>query len=266
MKGWRSISSFKHLISYTYQRGRCCEPRTTDLSRQLSTSHQKFLHPSFLASDDRKTAVMASSGLRRDRNIVAQDYDYFLVLDFEATCLENEKIHPQEVIELPVLKVSGKTFETESTFHQYVEPQVHGVGDFCTKLTGITPEMVKGQPTFAETLKLLNDWMLREGLLDPAVKSIFVTCGDWDLKTMLPSQCGYFEIPYGSYFRQWINIKKSFAVVTGHFPKGMMQMLEKLHLEHVGRHHSGIDDCRNIANILRALAQKRFKFKQTGKR
>ena len=38
------------------------------------------------------------------------------------------------MIEFPVLKVSGRTFETESIFHQYVEPQVHGVGDFCTKV------------------------------------------------------------------------------------------------------------------------------------
>lgn len=30
----------------------------------------------------------------------------------------------------------------------------------------------------------VDEWMAKEGLLDPSVKSIFVTCGDWDLKVM----------------------------------------------------------------------------------
>ena len=35
----------------------------------------------------------------------------------------------------------------------------------------------------------------------------------------------------------------------------MKTMLRDLHLELEGRHHSGIDDSRNIAKILRTLAQ-----------
>lgn len=34
------------------------------------------------------------------------------------------------------------------------------------------------------TLQRVDEWMAKEGLLDPNVKSIFVTCGDWDLKVM----------------------------------------------------------------------------------
>lgn len=33
-----------------------------------------------------------------------------------------------------MLKVSGRTFEVESEFHTYVEPQVHEVGEFCTEV------------------------------------------------------------------------------------------------------------------------------------
>jgi hypothetical protein len=47
----------------------------------------------------------------------SQKYDYFLVLDFEATCDEQRKIHPIEIIEFPVLKINARTFECESTFH-----------------------------------------------------------------------------------------------------------------------------------------------------
>lgn len=37
---------------------------------------------------------------------------------------------------------------------------------------------------------------------------IFITCGDWDLRIMLPSQCNQFKIDYPPYFRKWINLKK----------------------------------------------------------
>jgi len=50
-------------------------------------------------------------------SIQPQKYDYFLVLDFEATCDEERKIHPIEIIEFPVLKINARTFQCESTFH-----------------------------------------------------------------------------------------------------------------------------------------------------
>jgi len=41
----------------------------------------------------------------------------------------------QEIIEFPVLKVNGRTFETEAQFHQYVQPDVHKeLTDFCTEV------------------------------------------------------------------------------------------------------------------------------------
>ena len=46
-----------------------------------------------------------------------QNYDYFLVLDFEATCDEERKTHPIEIIEFPVLKINARTLQCESTFH-----------------------------------------------------------------------------------------------------------------------------------------------------
>lgn len=43
-----------------------------------------------------------------------QTLDYFLVLDFEATCDNEAQPDPQEIIEFPCLKVSAKTFEVEA--------------------------------------------------------------------------------------------------------------------------------------------------------
>ncbi|XP_054068736.1 ERI1 exoribonuclease 3 isoform X2 [Rissa tridactyla] len=171
-----------------------------------------------------------------------QRYHYFLVLDFEATC-DKPQIHPQEIIEFPILKLNGRTMEIESTFHMYVQPVVHPqLTPFCTELTGIIQGMVDGQPSLQQVLERVDEWMAKEGLLDPSVKSIFVTCGDWDLKVMLPGQCQYLGLPVADYFKQWINLKKAYSFAMGSWPKnGLLDMNKGLNLQHIGRPHSGID-------------------------
>ena len=69
----------------------------------------------------------------------SQTFDYFLVLDFEANG-DHKIIKPMEIIEFPVLKVSGKTFETEAVFHHYVEPAVNKLCEYCTNVTGNTTD------------------------------------------------------------------------------------------------------------------------------
>ena len=182
--------------------------------------------------------------------------DYYLVLDFEATCDDKKPPKPQEIIEFPVLMVNARTLETDAVFHKYVSPTAHPqLTPFCTRLTGITQAMVEGCPTLAETLQMFDTWYNEKGLADPSVSSAFVTCGNWDLETMLPSQCSYFDIPRPRYFNQWVNIKKIFERATNKWPKGMPSMLNYFGLVLEGRHHSGIDDCRNIARILTKLVE-----------
>ena len=39
------------------------------------------------------------------------------------------------------------------------------------------------------------------------VRYVFATCGDWDLKTMLPSQCATSKEGVPRAFRRWLNVK-----------------------------------------------------------
>ncbi|XP_022314407.2 ERI1 exoribonuclease 3-like [Crassostrea virginica] len=194
-----------------------------------------------------------------------QLFKYLLILDFEATCDDTSPPVPQEIIEFPVIKVNTTTLETEGIFHTYVEPDFHPkLTPFCTQLTGIQRSQVDGQPHLTEILeKLFPAWLESQGLQDPENNWIFVTCGDWDLKKMLPSQCSYLQKKQAGYFEKWINIKKAFCDVTSKYPKGMMGMLAELQIAHTGRHHSGIDDCTNIAKIATELIRRGHIFKQT---
>ena len=194
--------------------------------------------------------------------IVPQHFDYFLVMDFEATCQKNEKIEPQEIIEFPCLKVSGVDFQVESEFHRYVRPVHHPIlTPFCTDLTGINQDRVDGEADFAGVFADFQTWLQSEQLLDK--KITFVTCGDWDLRTMLPAQCATTEVPVPEYFNQWINLKKSHHRVMRKFPRHLKEMLNGVGLQFQGRPHSGIDDTRNIARVLHALAEKSFVFENT---
>ena len=186
--------------------------------------------------------------------------DYFLVLDFEG--VNNKHLGGpdiMEIIEFPVVKVNAGTLQTEAVFHTYVQPTIHPkLNPVCTEITGITQEMVDGQPTLPRVLEMLDKWMRDEKLLDKGVTTCFVTCGNWDLNTCLPVQCKYQKLHYPDYLRRWINIKDAFERITGKSRKrnGMAGMLQELGLKLEGRHHSGIDDSKNIAKILATLAGK----------
>ena len=188
----------------------------------------------------------------------AERVDYFLVLDFEGAFIDDEgSPNVTEVIEFSVLKINATTLRTESEFHTYVQPIIHPrLNSKCTEITGITQGMVDGKPILPDVLKQLDDWMKSEGLLSPKVKFIFVTCGDWDLKSCISTNCDYLKLEYQDYLKRWINIKTYFGDLMGKKGFGMKSMLEDLGLSLDGRHHSGIDDCRNIAKILVTLIKR----------
>jgi inhibitor of KinA sporulation pathway (predicted exonuclease) len=102
----------------------------------------------------------------KEKVAAQQKYDYFLVMDFEATCLDNVKISPQEIIEFPCLKLNSKTLAVESQFHSYVRPVIHPRLDlFCTGLTGITQDMVDSEKTFEGVFEDFQKWLQEENLL-----------------------------------------------------------------------------------------------------
>lgn len=90
----------------------------------------------------------------------------------------------------------------------------------------------------------------------------FLTCGRWDLHSMLPRQLDISESEHGrddsgnliAPYNRYINVKDAFRI---HYKlrhqQGMLHMLRRLKLELEGRHHSGIDDCKNILRIVKQM-------------
>lgn len=200
-------------------------------------------------------------------------FEYLVVLDFEATCKPGAPPVPQEVIEFPSVLVSLRDAAVVDSFESFVRPVVHPELDpFCTELTSIRQDDVASAPTFEEVLTRHRSWLGRHGLLeaaDPRREPLFLTCGDWDLGTMLPGQCeaaGIAVTDLPRAYRRWCNVKKVFgAAFQRDKGFGMPTMLTSLGLELVGRHHRGIDDCQNIARIALALAAHGARFDVTAR-
>ncbi|KAA0202838.1 hypothetical protein HAZT_HAZT001943 [Hyalella azteca] len=197
-----------------------------------------------------------------------QNFQYLLILDFEATCFKKFDnpdfgAQSQEIIEFPALKLNPETLTVESTFQEFVKPVIHPeLSDFCTKLTSITQHDVDNSGVFAEVLKRFNAWYEKEV---GASSCLPITCGDWDLKTMLPNQCRREGIPVPPALRQWHNLKKSYCAATSVYCRSLTEMLHGLSLSFEGRLHRGIDDCRNINTIVVELLKRGIVFNPTGR-
>lgn len=198
---------------------------------------------------------------------------YVCVLDFEATCVESSDEEVNEIIEFP--GVLYKLLEDEegegeekkerlrmvklSEFESFVRPRDNEVGEYCTKLTSITPEMVLGAPSFPEVFCRYKEWLRgeeeKEGVVFDEWNFVFATCGNWDLKWMLPRDVRRWglELEVSSIWRRWLNVKYEVEGFYHVKAGGMAGILSYLQIELVGKHHRGIDDCRNIGAILERL-------------
>lgn len=177
---------------------------------------------------------------------------YLCVLDFEATCWESStRRNDMEIIEFPsvLYKVDEvtKTCEFVSEFAKYVKPVKNKISKFCTELTGISDETVKDADKIHTVYKQHMEW-LEEHCKDELM--VIATCGKWDLNTMLPNEIRNKRLPVHKYYSTYINVKDEFNYFYKQKAKGMVGMLQYLKLKLDGRHHSGIDDTRNIAKIM----------------
>jgi len=175
-----------------------------------------------------------------------------------------------EIIEFPSVLLRWNTqtnmVERIAEFQRYCKPRISPkLTDFCTQLTGITQETVDNGIAFEQAYKEHFAW-LHDNIPDfynNISNVIIMTVGQWDLKIMLPKELERRKIKPAEIYRWYVNVKSEFVYIIN--PKnrkgyGMTNMLKYLKLPLVGRHHSGIDDCRNTATIVEELIKRGMKY------
>lgn len=198
-----------------------------------------------------------SKGWQDDK--VMDTLTHAIILDFEATCDNKSQPKPQEIIEFPSVLLSLDDLEVVDTFESFVRPRHHPkLSKFCRDFTGIQQSDIDQAASFGDVLHAHEQWLSHHGVT--AANAIMVTCGDWDLGTMLPLQCKVATPPITTLnpiYLRWQNIKKTFcAVLNRKRAPGMAGMLRALDLPLEGQHHRGIDDCRNIGALFQTLVRR----------
>lgn len=116
--------------------------------------------------------------------------------------------------------------------------------------------------SFPDVWVRFQAFLKEHGVYEKPEDYCFLTCGNWDLKTMLPRQLKLSQSDHGldpageliHPFRDWINVKAAFRGHTKQrYDRTMKSMLSFLKLDLEGRHHSGIDDCKNILRIVQEI-------------
>lgn len=192
------------------------------------------------------------------------DVHYVCVLDFEATCWENQPTKFHEIIEFPSVllrwHIHSGVLEVVSEFRMFVKPRKYPtVSKFCFDLTHITQEMVDNGVPIEIALKSHTRW-LDEHVPQGSGVTI-VTCGSPDLQRFLPDDLAPLRIQPPQVYRCFVNLKDLFETVEQAGQAGpMTQMLAYYHMPPEGHLHSGIDDCRNIARIFRHLVENGLTF------
>jgi len=190
---------------------------------------------------------------------------YLCIIDFEATCSSKNTLFPQEIIEFPAILYNATTLQVIAEFHSY-KPQYHPtLTPYCKQLTGIKQQDIDNAPTLDQVLIQFSQWLILHEMEDDDFA--IVTCGNWDLKTMLPNECHLKNLFVPHCFDSWINLKKIFCdCYNVRKEPTMMKMLDFLALDLRGRHHSGIDDARNIVRIVEVMVRNGFieMFQYTG--
>ena len=173
------------------------------------------------------------------------DNKHLLVIDFEATCSEDDYVArtEMEIIELGAVMVEAGSQAFVDEFQSFVRPiRKPRLTEFCTELTSIQQSEVDAAPSFAEMMIAFAGWLSR---FDDAV---FCSWGDYDCR-QLHQDCDYHSVPY-PFDNRHINLKAEFAKQRRTRKMGLTTALDAVGLPLVGTHHRGIDDARNIARLI----------------
>ena len=103
--------------------------------------------------------------------------DYYLVIDFEATCCDKGTIPPEdaEIIEIGAVIADGKRLRPVDEFVRFVRPSRNPqLTAFCSELTSIHQADIDGARTLAEVLPEFSDWV------SGYERYLFCSWGDFD--------------------------------------------------------------------------------------
>lgn len=182
---------------------------------------------------------------------MARKLDRVYIVDVEATCWKEKRPDAQisEVIQVGIVEFDLLSGNISSKVSHNIRPEYSKVSEFCTELTGITVEELKGEKNFSEVCDMIKERF-------PHLKNYtWASYGDYD-RRHIEEMSNLHRRPH-LFGKTHINIKNLFALKWGLEKEvSMRKALRILNKELVGQHHNALDDALNITEILKACLQK----------
>ncbi|OYT79555.1 MAG: exonuclease [Pseudomonas sp. PGPPP4] len=187
-------------------------------------------------------------------------FDFMLCVDLEATCdelMESEtpralivRSDEMETIEIGLAVVDVRTLETVELFQRYVRPIIHPtLTKFCTRLTSIKQADVDAAQAFPEVATEVT------ALLQKYPSALWGSWGHYDADQLaadvLRANCRPI-LPGVAY----LDLERRYCEIFACSSLGLRPAVEALGLGWSGRYHRGIDDARNLANMVTLLLKK----------
>lgn len=166
----------------------------------------------------------------------------YLVVDLEATCddLGSVPREDSEIIEIGAVLVDAATLAPLAEFQTFVRPRVHPrLTPFCVQLTTISQADVARAPAFKAVAPRLAAF---------GQGALFCSWGGYDRNQLArDARRAGIRPPLGP---SHLNLKEAFARAAGDREVGTHAAMHRVGLTPSGTHHRGIDDARNIAQLL----------------
>jgi len=138
----------------------------------------------------------------------------------------------------------------------FVRPEnLEGITHFASKLTGITKDMVEDAESLLTVVQKFDSYIMEKF---GGNKNSFrlVTDGIWDLQIQLGNEAKKKNIELNWWYKEYFDIKQEFIKFYPWFNSYkpvLKTMLQAFKLEFIGKHHSGIDDCRSIVQLVKTM-------------
>lgn len=167
-------------------------------------------------------------------------YDKIAFFDLEMCCWEDNK-RIGEIIEIGLTLVDVESKEIIKTGQYYVKPEKDNISQYCTNITGITPQIIKkqGRP-LQEVLKTMIKNFGGQN-------RIYSSWGRDD--TVLFNECNLKNIPLP--FFELLNVGTIYRLQYNRNNQATsLQDTLKIHnIEFEGKAHSGLVDSYNLAKL-----------------
>jgi len=151
-----------------------------------------------------------------------------------------------EIIEIGASVIELRSAETLDTHQVYIRPVVNPkLTSFCVDLTGIQQIDVDSAPFFYSGIEQFTTWLHSHSNV-----IAWASWGAYD-RNQLDQDCARHQQSNPLSALKHLNLKTAYAAAVKTRSKGMANAFKEQKLDMVGRHHSGVDDAKNIARLVR---------------